>query len=137
MTGLQDTDIRLTQEWRLTPAADGDAPVCSGLDCLYQAIAMEAVTQPGDLFYDLDYGWGLYSYLQSEYDDLTRLELIQRVRSRLERWEVIDPGSIEVETELRGDALYLSCKFQFQEETGTGRNLNLVVSPTGVEVVEI
>lgn len=135
MTGLQDTDIRLTGDWILTPATDGDAPVCSGLDCLFQAIALEAVTQPGDLFYDLDYGWGLYSYIQSEYDDLTRLELVQRVRSRLERWEVIEPGSIEVDTELRDDTLHLSCKFQFQEDAEE-RALNLVISPAGVEVIE-
>lgn len=36
MTGLNDTDIRLTDAWELTRAADGDAPLCSGLDCLYQ-----------------------------------------------------------------------------------------------------
>ena len=52
MTGLNDTDIRLTDAWELTRAADGDAPLCSGLDCLYQNIILEALTQPGDLFYD-------------------------------------------------------------------------------------
>lgn len=56
MTGLNDTDIRLNDEWQLTQAADGDAPLCSGLDCLYQNIALEAITQPGDLFYDPSFG---------------------------------------------------------------------------------
>lgn len=51
MTGLHDTDIRLNDEWALTQAADGDAPLCSGLECLYQNIILEALTQPGDLFY--------------------------------------------------------------------------------------
>ena len=60
MTGLNDTDIRLTDAWELTRAADGDAPLCSGLDCLYQNIILEALTQPGDLFYDAAFGWGLY-----------------------------------------------------------------------------
>ena len=36
MTGLNDTDIRLNSEWQLTQATDGDAPLCSGLECLYQ-----------------------------------------------------------------------------------------------------
>ena len=58
MTGLTDTDIRLSDEWQLTQAADGDAPLCSGLECLYQNIILEALTQPGDLFYDLTFGWG-------------------------------------------------------------------------------
>ena len=44
MTGLNDTDIRLTDAWELTRAADGDAPLCSGLDCLYQNIILEALT---------------------------------------------------------------------------------------------
>lgn len=59
MTGLHDTDIRLNDEWALTQAADGDAPLCSGLECLYQNIILEALTQPGDLFYDASFGWGL------------------------------------------------------------------------------
>ena len=46
MTGLNDTDIRLNSEWQLTQATDGDAPLCSGLECLYQNIVLEALTQP-------------------------------------------------------------------------------------------
>ena len=73
MTGLNDTDIRLTDAWELTRAADGDAPLCSGLDCLYQNIILEALTQPGDLFYDAAFGWGLYDFIQSEDGDLDAL----------------------------------------------------------------
>ena len=80
MTGLNDTDIRLTDAWELTRAADGDAPLCSGLDCLYQNIILEALTQPGDLFYDAAFGWGLYDFIQSEDGDLVRLEIAQRAR---------------------------------------------------------
>ena len=61
MTGLSDTDIRLNSEWQLTQATDGDAPLCSGLECLYQNIVLEALTQPGDVFYDAEFGWGLYA----------------------------------------------------------------------------
>ena len=32
MTGLKDTDIRLSDEWQLTQAADGDAPLRSDLE---------------------------------------------------------------------------------------------------------
>lgn len=39
MTGLNDTDIRLNSEWQLTQATDGDAPLCSGLECLYQFLS--------------------------------------------------------------------------------------------------
>lgn len=134
MTGLSDTDIRLTEDWRLTQASDGDAPVCSGLDCLYQNIALEAVTQPGDLFYDMEFGWGLYDFIQSEEDDLTRIEITQRIRDKLLKREVIRPESIEIALAWKEDTLAVSCSFQFQEEESE-RELSVVVSPVGVEVV--
>ncbi len=134
MTGLSDTDIRLTEDWKLTQASDGDAPVCSGLDCLYQNIALEAVTQPGDLFYDMEFGWGLYDFIQSEEDDLMRIEITQRIRNKLLKREVIRPESIGIELAWKEDTLMVSCSFQFQEEEND-RELNVVVSPVGVEVV--
>ena len=121
MTGLNNTDIRLNDEWALTKAADGDAPLCSGLDCLYQNIILEALTQPGDLFYDPAFGWGLYEFIQSEDDDLTRLEIAQRARLGLQKREVI---------------ARLRCSFRFLPEDEP-RELNVVVSAVGVEVITI
>lgn len=72
MTGLHDTDIRLDEDGQLTQAADGDAPLCSGMDCFLQSIILEAQTQKGELFYDEDFGWSLYDFLQSEDDEITR-----------------------------------------------------------------
>ena len=43
MTGLHDTDIRLDEDGQLTQAADGDAPLCSGMDCFLQSIILEDV----------------------------------------------------------------------------------------------
>lgn len=134
MTGLHDTDIRLDDSWQLTQAADGDAPLCSELDCLYQNIVLEALTQPGDLFYDPEWGWGLYEFIQSEYDELTRLEISQRVRSKLQRREVILPESILVNLELQEDSLLVCASFQFQNENDA-RQLNVMIDPVSVEVV--
>lgn len=134
MTGLHDTDIRLDDSWQLTQAADGDAPLCSELDCLYQNIVLEALTQPGDLFYDPEWGWGLYEFIQSEYDELTRLEISQRVRSKLQRREVILPESILVNLELLEDSLLVCASFQFQNENDA-RQLNVMIDPVSVEVV--
>lgn len=134
MTGLNHTDIRLTDEWQLTRAADGDAPLCSGLECLFQNIALEAVTQPGDLFYDESFGWGLYEFLGSEDDALTRLELMQRARVNLQKREVIRPETIQVSSEYTDDAVRLCCSFQFAGENET-RALNVVVGAVSVEVV--
>lgn len=94
MAGLNDTDIRLNDEWQLTQASTGDAPVCSGLDCFLQDIRLEAITQPGELFYNSEWGWGLLEFLQAEDDDLTRLEISERVKDKLRRRKEIDPFSV-------------------------------------------
>lgn len=134
MTGLNDTDIRLDSKWQLTRAADGDAPLCSGLDCLYQNIILEALTQPGDLFYDPEFGWGLYDFIQSEDNDLTRLELTQRAKSKLQKREVILPESVQVSIDFVEDTFHLSCSFRFAGETEP-RQLNMVVGAVSVEVI--
>lgn len=134
MTGLHDTDIRLSDEWQLTQATDGDAPLCSELECLYQNIILEALTQPGDLFYDPSFGWGLYDFIQSEDDELTRLEIAQRARVGLQKREVIVPESIEVNVDFEDDAFLLYCSFKFDEEE-TVRSLNVIISAVSVEVI--
>lgn len=133
MTGLHDTDIRLSDEWQLTQAADGDAPLCSDLECLYQNIILEALTQPGDLFYDPSFGWGLYDFIQSEDDELTRLEIAQRARAGLQKREVILPESIQIEVDSEDDAFVLRCSFQFDEEE-EARALTVIISAVSVEV---
>lgn len=133
MTGLYDTDIRLDNDWQLTQATDGDAPVCSGLDCLYQNIALEALTQPGDVFYDLDFGWGLYDFIQSSDSELTRLEITERVKAKLKKRDVIFPESIEVEIKYHGDSFLLCCRFKFNGENEP-RNLTVIIGAVKVEV---
>ena len=134
MTGLRDTDIRLDDNWQLTRAADGDAPLCSGLDCLYQNIILEALTQPGDLFYDQEFGWGLYDFIQSEDGELTRLELTQRAKTKLQKREVILPESIRTSVDFLDDVFHLSCTFRFAGEQEP-RQLNVVVGAVSVEVI--
>ena len=46
MAGINDTDIRLDDDWQLTQASTGDAPACSGVDCFLQDIRLEAIS-PG------------------------------------------------------------------------------------------
>lgn len=133
MTGLNDTDIRLDTNWQLTQAADGDALMCSDLDCLYQNIILEALTQPGDLFYDEEFGWGLYDFLQSEDSELVRLEIAQRVKSKLEKRKVILPGSVSVQIDYTEDTFQLRCGFRFTDEY-TDRNLSVTIDPVSVEV---
>ena len=133
MTGLHDTDVLLSGEWQLTQAADGDAPICSGLECLYQNIILEALTQKGDLFYDTDFGWSLYDFIQSEDDELTRLEIAQRARLGLQKREAILPETIEISVSYSDDVFRLRCSFQFAGE-GEARQLTVVIGAVNVEV---
>lgn len=134
MTGLYDTDVKLSPDWQLTRAADGDAPLCSGEDCLFQNIALEAATQKGDLWYDPSFGWSLYDFIKSEDDELTRLEIVQRTRNELTKRDVIAPDSIEVKTAFVGDVLRLSCAFRFTTEQEP-RELDVIIGAVDVEVV--
>ena len=134
MTGLHNTDIRLADGWQLTRAADGDAPLCSDLDCLFQNIALEAVTQPGDVFYAPDFGWGLYDFIGSEDDELTRLEMMQRARAGLRKREVILPETVNIGVAYQDDTFWLCCSFQFAGERDA-RQLNIIVGAVDVEVV--
>ena len=44
MAGINDTDIRLDDDWQLPQASTGDAPACSGVDCFLQDIRLEEIT---------------------------------------------------------------------------------------------
>lgn len=134
MTGLHDSDILLDDQWQLTQAKDGDAPLCSDLDCLYQNIALEALTQPGDLFYDSSFGWGLYEFIQSEDDELTRLEIAQRAKTALAKREAILPETIQADVSFDDDVIRLRCSWQFAEEAGT-RELDVIIDAVSVEVI--
>ena len=84
--------------------------------------------------YYAEWGWGLYEFIQSEFDELIQLEITQRVRSKLERREVILPESIAVTLDLQNDNLIVRTSFQFAEENES-RQLNIVVDSVSVEVV--
>lgn len=135
MTGLSDTDIRLADDLMLTRAADGDAPLCKNFDCLYQNIVLEAITQKGDLFYDLNFGWSLYDFIQTEDDELTRLEIAQRAQTGLQKRAVIQPETIAVSVGRVDDTFRLYCTFTLAGESEP-RQLNVVIDAVNVEVVD-
>lgn len=136
MAGLNDTDIRLDDEWQLTQASTGDAPVCSGTDCFLQDIRLEAITQPGELFYAPEWGWGLLEFLQAEDDDLTRLEISERVKEKLRRRKEIKAETISVSLLFGDDILKILARFQFigSEET---QSIEVGLDRVKVEVILI
>jgi len=92
---LNSVDIKLINGF-VEPDASGDAVTVSGVELFYQDICCEAVTQKGDLFYDLDYGWNLGEYIHVENSEMIRLAIRQRVISELSERENVIVDSIEV-----------------------------------------
>ena len=107
-------------------------PSAPGLTAYIRTLS--AITQPGDLFYDPEFGWGLYDFIQSEDSELTRLEITQRARSKLQKREVILPDSIEISIDFNDDVILLRCSFRFGEES-EARKLNVVIGAVSVEVI--
>ena len=92
------------------------------------------VELPGDGVYDAEFGWGLYDFIQSEDTELTRLEITQRVRLKLQKREVVLPESIEISIAFEDDAVVLHCSFRFAEEDER-RELDVIIGAVSVEVV--
>ncbi|EPR07756.1 hypothetical protein [Ruminiclostridium papyrosolvens] len=136
MAGLDDTDIKLDESWQLTQAATGDAPIASGFECIMQDIRLEAVSQEGELFYDDTWGWSLVDFFQSEEDDLTIIEIKERVREKLEKREVIDAETVSTEVNFESDALKVIVTFCFVGDSTT-YSVSVTVDRVNVEVIEI
>ena len=135
MAGYNDKDIKLDADWQLTQATNGDAPIVSGIDCLVQDIKLESLTQEGELFYNLEYGWSLLDFIQRDDDDLTRLEIKDRVRNKLEKRVEIDIESVRTEIEFNEDTLGLEVSFRLN--SGDAVEIDVALSRVGVEVIEV
>lgn len=136
MAGLFDTDIKLDENWQLTAAANGDAPITSNTDCLIQDIRLEAMSQEGELFYDEDWGWSLLDFLQMQDDDLTKLEIDQRIKTKLSRREEIDSETIATQLTFEDDKVSIKVAFKFINDS-TQYNLDIALDRVNVEVVMI
>lgn len=130
------TDIRLDDNWQLTQATNGDAPLVADLDAFLQDIRLEAVTQEGDLFYDQAYGWSLMDFLQSSDDEFTKLEIKERVKSKLSNREEIDTESISVNVTFEKDLLLVQAYFR-SNGSDTMQSVAVSLDRIQVEVIEI
>lgn len=93
------SDIRLSSDQQLTAATDGDAPVISGIDALLQDLQLEAMTEPGELFYDESYGWGLKGFIQNNDPESCEIEIRERIKEKISRREEIDILSLKINIE--------------------------------------
>ncbi len=134
MAGLHDTDIKLDNNWQLTAAANGDAPLLSNADCLIQDIRLEALSQEGELFYDEAWGWSLLDFIQTQDEELTRVEIEQRIRTKLSRREEINHETIKTELSFEDDKITAKVTFKLINDSRQ-YNLDVVLDRVRAEVV--
>lgn len=125
-------DIKLDDDWQLTPAATGDAPVTDDESGFLQTLQIEALTQEGELFYDEDFGWSLLDFIHQPDNELTRIEISSRIRRKLTAHEEIIPDSVEISQKWTSDLLNVYIKFQLI--SGTQQSLTLSLNRVQVEV---
>lgn len=107
-------DIKLDRSWQFTADATGDFLQTTGRwECLLQEIQLEALTQEGDLFYDEGFGWSLMDFLHIEADELTELEVRQRVLDKLSWYEEVDINTIAVQLTAGEAAWQIGVRFRF------------------------
>lgn len=111
------TDIKLNDNWQLTPAASGDIPLTDDLEGLLQTIRTEAITQEGELFYDQEFGWSLLDFLHAQESALVKIEIESRIKKKLAKYGEIIPGTIEVRQAWDSDALGITVTFKLTDET--------------------
>lgn len=128
------TDIKLNDEWQLTPAASGDAPVTDDVEGLLQTIRTESITQEGELFYDTDFGWSLLDFIQSQETDLAKIEIESRIKKKLAKYDEIRPDTVEVQQEWKNSVLYIMVSFKLND--GMEHKIETSLSRIGVEIID-
>ncbi len=136
MAGLYDADIKLDEDWQLTAATNGDVPLSSDTDCFIQDVRLEALSQEGELFYDETWGWSLLDFIQAEDDELVRLEIEQRVRTKLSRREEIDSETIQTKLSFEDDKISVKVAFKFKNDSRQ-YILDIALDRVKVEVVMV
>ena len=133
MPGLNDTDILVNRDWQLSPLTNGAPATVSGASCFIQDIELEAITQEGELFYDTTYGWSLLDFLQSNDNELIRVEIKQRIHNKLsKRSDIIDTTGIVVDIGFQDEAISLEVGFNI---LGSDAQIVISIDRVNAEVV--
>ena len=129
------TDIALDENWQPAVRSNGDFATVSDMDCLIQEIRLEALTTQAELFFDPEFGWSLPDFLHLRIDDLTLLEIEQRVYARLAARDKIETSSIAVKAQA-GDTVLISAVWRWIGDSKTNR-LQVSVGRVDIEVIAI
>lgn len=130
------TDLLLDNGYQLVPQASGDAAMVSGNACFLQTLKLEAAASEGDLWYDPSWGWSLIDFKAALQDELTTLEIEQRVHTKLAAHEDIAVDSIDVTTSWIDEQITIAVSFRLLSD-GELQQLKLNIGRTEIEVIDI
>ncbi len=82
---------------------------------ILQNIKIEMLTNEGDVFYDLEFGYSLYDFLHREINEMLIHEIRHRIITKLSRRDYIDSSSINIETIQKVDKLIFNISFYINE----------------------
>ncbi len=135
--GADDVDLMLDKDGQPVSDENGDTALVSDAECWLQDIKNEAITEERELFYeneegDAGYGWGLLDFMQGEYDDFTKMEIQQRIRSKMSKRDYIDAGSIQTTVDFDGHLYHIRVAFR---KNDSSNEYNIDIESNGVEVI--
>lgn len=128
------TDIKLDDEWQLTPAASGDAPLTDDVEGLLQTIRTESITQEEELFYDTDFGWSLLDFIHAQETDLAKIEIESRIKRKLAKYDEIVSDTVEIQQAWERGVLYITVSFELYD--GTAHKVETSLNRIGVEIID-
>lgn len=140
MNIVDDTcsDILLDKNGQPVIDSNGDFTIVSGNDCWKQDLRLETETEQGELFYETAdgadaYGFGMSDFSNAEYDDLTVMEIEQRVRDKLSKRTYIDSRTIKQNVTYENGQYVNQATFSIQDSRA---EYNIELSSEKVEVNE-
>lgn len=126
---MEDISILLGSEIEIN---NKDVSVISDNNELIQNIKIEALTMEGDVWYNLEFGWSLYEFLHRPIDEMLKLEIKQRIITKLSRRDEIEKSSIEIDISNIDDGLLIKINFMI---LGQSVDLTLSLDRLNIEVL--
>ena len=131
-------DIAQSPSGNLVQSANGDLSIFEKNAAIMQDIKNEAITYPGDLFYNEEYGWGLYDFMHREIDltdDLLNTEIQHRISTNLAKREYIDMSSLSIDIFFNEFGTFeIQISFRFEDEDEPSQ-MKVNLDRVGIEVV--
>lgn len=133
---LDSIDIQLDSSFQPVPSATGEFKTTGEYEGVIQEIKLEALTQEGELFYDEKYGWSLYDFIQANDDELTKIEIAQRCKTKLSKYDYINQESVYINVTVADGSTEISITFKILN-SDTVYNITLLLDRVNIEVTAL